>query len=42
MSLRNKAAKALYRAEQETQRYCELYGEDTDWEDDDSDDSDLV
>ena len=40
MSLRNKAAKALYRAEQETQRYCELYGEDTDWEDDETDDSD--
>ena len=39
MSLRNKAAKALYKAEQETQRYCELYGEDTDWEDDDSEDS---
>lgn len=41
MSLRNRAAKALYKAEQETQRFCELYGEDTDWEDDDSDDSDL-
>jgi hypothetical protein len=41
MNLRNKAAKILYKAEQETQRFCELYGEDTDWEDDDSDDSDL-
>jgi hypothetical protein len=40
MVLRNKAAKILYRAEQETQHYCEIYGEDTDWEDDESDESD--
>lgn len=34
---RHKAAKALFNANQLTREYCDLYGDDTDWEDDDSD-----
>lgn len=31
---RARAARALFHAERMTQQYCQLYGEDTDWEDD--------
>lgn len=32
LQLRAKAARALFHAERATQQYCQLYGEDTDWE----------
>jgi hypothetical protein len=41
LSLRLKAARCLFQAERATQRYGELYGEDTDWEDEDEEDDDL-
>jgi hypothetical protein len=34
--MRSKAARALFAAERATQMYCQLYGEDTDWETTDS------
>ncbi len=37
LQVRRKAAKALFNANQLTREYCDLYGDDTDWEDDDSD-----
>jgi hypothetical protein len=33
---RERAGRALFRAERLTQEYCQLYGEDTDWEESDS------
>ncbi len=36
MQARAKAARALYKAEQLTQAYCDEFGEDTDWEDESS------
>ncbi len=42
LALRARAARLLYKAETLTQEYCELYGEDTDWEDDESTDSESV
>jgi hypothetical protein len=36
---RQRAAKALFRAERLTQEYYELYGDETDWEESDSSDS---
>lgn len=39
MQARARAAKALFRAEQLTVRYCETYGDDTDWEEDEDEDS---
>lgn len=36
MREREKAARALFRAERLTQEYCELYGDETDWEESDS------
>lgn len=35
MRARAKAAKALYKAEQMTQAYCDAFGEDTDWDESD-------
>jgi hypothetical protein len=32
---RERAGRALFRAERLTQEYCQLYGEDTDWEESD-------
>jgi len=37
MKTRAKAARALFHAERLTHEYAQLYGENTDWEDDDSD-----
>ena len=34
MRARARAARALYKAEQLTQAYCDAYGEDTDWDED--------
>ncbi len=43
VAARNRAARLLYKAEILTQKYCEVYGEDTDWENDDlSTDSESV
>lgn len=36
LTARAKAARALFKAERMTQEYIQLYGEDTDWEDEDS------
>lgn len=36
MQARARAARALFKAERATQEYIQLYGEDTDWEDEDS------
>lgn len=36
LKARAKAARALFKAERMTQEYIQLYGEDTDWEDEDS------
>jgi hypothetical protein len=36
---RERAARCLFKAERMTQEYCALYGEDTDWEDEDDYDS---
>lgn len=36
---RDRAARCLFKAERMTQEYCALYGEDTDWEDEDDYDS---
>ena len=36
LKMRSKAARALFVAERATQMYCQLYGEDTDWETTDS------
>jgi hypothetical protein len=42
MQIRAKAARALYKAEQLTQAYCEEFGDETDWEDDEEEeDSDF-
>lgn len=38
MLARAKAARAVYKAERLTQKYCELYTYDTDWEDEESSD----
>ena len=35
MRAREKAARALFQAERLTQEYCTVYGEDTDWEEED-------
>jgi hypothetical protein len=35
MRAREKAARALFHAERLTQEYCSIYGEDTDWEEED-------
>ncbi len=35
--VREKAARLLFKAERLTQEYCQTYGEDTDWEDENSD-----
>lgn len=35
MRAREKAARALFQAERLTQEYCAVYGEDTDWEEED-------
>jgi hypothetical protein len=35
MRAREKAARALFHAERLTQEYCAIYGEDTDWEEED-------
>jgi hypothetical protein len=40
MHTRAKAAKALYKAEQLTQAYCDAYGDDTDWDDEEDEDED--
>lgn len=37
MRAREKAARALFHAERLTQEYCAVYGEDTDWEEEDED-----
>ncbi len=43
LAARNRAARLLYKAEILTQKYCEAYGEDTDWDDDEfSTDSESV
>jgi hypothetical protein len=36
LKMRSKAARSLFVAERATQMYCQLYGEDTDWETTDS------
>jgi hypothetical protein len=36
LEVRAKAARALFKAERMTQEYMQVYGEDTDWEDEDS------
>lgn len=37
MAARRRAARALYKAERLIQEYCAIWGEDTDWEDEESD-----
>lgn len=37
LAARRRAARALYKAERLIQEYCALWGEDTDWEDEESD-----
>jgi hypothetical protein len=39
LQARSKAARALFKAEHMTQKYIEIYGEDTDWEDEEDEDS---
>lgn len=39
LQARRRAARALYKAERLIQEYCAIWGEDTDWEDEDSDSS---
>jgi hypothetical protein len=39
LQARSKAARALFKAEHMTQKYIEMYGEDTDWEDEEDEDS---
>lgn len=40
LAARRRAARALYKAERLIQEYCAIWGEDTDWEDEDSDGAD--
>lgn len=40
LRMRDRAARCLFKAERMTQEYCGLYGEDTDWEEDDLDSED--
>jgi hypothetical protein len=37
MKVRERAARLLFKAESLTQQYCDIYGDDTDWEDEASD-----
>lgn len=39
LQARRRAARALYKAERLIQEYCSIWGDDTDWEDEDSDSS---
>jgi len=39
LQARSKAARALFKAEHMTQKYIEMYGEDTDWEDEEDEES---
>jgi len=39
LQARSKAARALFKAEHMTQKYIEAYGEDTDWEDEEDEES---
>ena len=41
MMSREKAARALFQAERLTQEYCAVYGEDTDWEEEEEDEEDF-
>jgi len=41
MRSREKAARALFQAERLTQEYCAVYGEDTDWEEEEEDEEDF-
>jgi hypothetical protein len=40
LAARRRAARLLYKAEILTQQYCELYGDETDWEEDDASSTD--